>query len=109
MNGVVDVSKTTIEELEARILKLLISKTEEEQDDNQRMLFNIMISITRVVREWMKDKKLEGVVDEDNMMIKLEEVDINDWVFAPRTIRKKQILDIVYDSSHDKIKNGIVD
>jgi len=49
-----------------------------------------LVSIKTIVRKWILDGIVEGVVDKGRKNIELEELDIMDWALQVRTIIRKK-------------------
>ena len=49
-----------------------------------------MISITNIVRKWIKEEIVYRVADDNDNAIDLEESDIREWVFSPRFLGKNK-------------------
>ena len=65
-------------EKEKRVMKLLITKTSESPMEERDTLIEVLVSVMAVVRKWISKGVINGVIDEDNEEIKLEESDIVD-------------------------------
>ena len=71
-------------------LKILITKTYNENDKEEKYVFNTIISVTNVIRKWSDIKLIEEVVCEDGEIEDLESTNMTKWILKLRRIEKKK-------------------
>ena len=69
-------------------MKLVIIKTHDKNIEEKDCFIDMMVSVTQLVREWVKQNKVEAVIDDQGEEVDLEEADLNNQVMKPRTISK---------------------
>ena len=66
-----------------------MTKIYDEEVKEQDYIIDIMISITMLIRKWIKQGMIDTIFDDLGEKIDLEETNIFDWIIKPRTICKK--------------------